>query len=210
MGRPARVKSIDALQSMSSAMVCFRDDARSALDDLEIQIYRILQWIREDCRMYWKNEVHRSQDRVTEARHQLEHAMIYRRIEGQHASCTEEKKALEMAKRRLTMAEGKVEAIKHWSPVIERAIDDYLRIRTHLVNWLEADYPRAVSALDRMMTALEKYIRMQTPTDDIGAIVSAAGASLDDDENPETAKKETEKIEENAAETNNEHKTTGN
>ena len=45
MGQPARVKSIDALQAMSAALVCFHDDACSALDDLDMELRRVLQWI---------------------------------------------------------------------------------------------------------------------------------------------------------------------
>jgi hypothetical protein len=166
MGQPARVKSIDALQTMSSSLVCFHDDACSALDDLEMEIRRASQWIGHDCRQYWKEELRRSRDGVTEARLQLENARMFRRIAEEHGSFVEEKKALEKAKRRAQIAESKVEAIPHWATMIERAVNEYRASRSQFVSWLEADFPRAVAALNRMMSDLEAYVRLAAPTDE--------------------------------------------
>jgi hypothetical protein len=192
MGRSAQVKSIDALQSMSAALECFHDDAQTALDELELQIYRALQWINDECRQYWKQEVHRSWDRVTEAKIQLDRAMMFRRNEGQHFACMEEKKALEKAKRRLELAQSKVEAIKHWSPAIEHAVFEYRSVRTHLVNWLDTDFPRAIALLGQMTSALEAYVRLATPSDDLAPIIKAAMASPADTQAVDSPKNDTE------------------
>lgn len=167
MGPSARVKSIDALQAMSAALECFHADASSGLDDLDMEIRRALQWINQDCRQYWQHEVRLARDNMTEARLQLQNAMMFRRIdEEQKASCVEEKKALERAKRRLENAEKKVEAIPHWIVAIERAVNEYRGCRSQFVTWLEADFPRAVAALGRMIANLETYVHLQTPTND--------------------------------------------
>jgi hypothetical protein len=182
MGRTARVKSIDALQSMSAALECFRDDAGGALDDLEMEIRRAVQWIGEDCRQYWKHEVQRAWDRIIEAKRQLEHAQMFRRAEGQHSPCVEEEKAVVRAKRRLELAESKVQAVTYWAATVERAVNEFRGIRSHLVNWLDADYPKAVAALGRMISALETYVRLQTPGDEHDLIARAAAASAIDAE----------------------------
>ena len=163
MPRFARVTSIDALQAMSAALECFHADARSALDELEMQIRRALQWINHDCREYWTQEVRRGFERVAEARVQLQQALTFRRVGEHQPSCVDEKKALEQAKRRLQTAQGKVEAIRHWAVVIERAVNEYRGSRAGLVNWLDADLPQAVAALKRMREALESYVALETP-----------------------------------------------
>jgi hypothetical protein len=160
MGGPARVKSIDALQTMSAAMECFRADATTAVDDLDMEIRRALQWIGQDCRQYWNHELRLARDGVTEARLQLQHAMTYRRMSGEHSSCIEEKKALQKAQRRLQVAEGKVEAIPHWVVTIERVVNEYRASRSQFANWLDSDFPRAVAVLSRMISALETYVRL--------------------------------------------------
>jgi hypothetical protein len=197
MGQPARVKSIDALQAMSAALVCFHDDASSAMDDLEMEIRRALEWIGQDCRQYWKEELRRSRDGVTEARLQLENARMFRRIAEEHGSFVEEKKALERAKRRMQIAESKVEAIPHWAMMIERAVNEYRASRSQFANWLEGEFPRAVAALSRMISDLEAYVRLATPTDEHSPIATATSTPADDAQSADG----TQKINDNNTET---------
>jgi len=173
MPRFARVTSIDALQAMSAALECFHADACNALDELEMQIRRALQWINHDCREYWTQEVRRGFERVAEARVQLQQALTFRRVGEHQPSCVDEKKALEKAKRRLQTAQGKVEAIRHWAIVIERAVNEYRGSRAGLVNWLDADLPH-VAALKRMRAALESYVALETPGDGMPAAQQTA------------------------------------
>jgi hypothetical protein len=188
MGRPARVKSIDALQTMSAAFECFRADASTALDDLDIEIRRALQWIGQDCRQYWNQEVRRSRDAVNEAQIQLHNALTFRRIDKeQRASCVEEKKVVERAKRRLQIAESKVEAIPHWVVTIERVIDEYRASRSQFANWLESDFPKAVAVLGRMIAALETYVRLGTPASEQAPIVWPDKDSKEDNDEAKTA-----------------------
>jgi hypothetical protein len=181
MGRVAQVKSIDALQAMTAALACFHDDASSALDDLDMEIRRILQWISHDCGEYWRQEVRRARDRVTEARLQLENARTFRRFDKDRPpSCIEEKKALEQAKRRLQIAESKLEVIPHWAVTIERAVNEYRASRSTFAYWLEADFPRAVAALGRMITSLEAYVALAKPTNDHSPIDREAATSTNE------------------------------
>jgi hypothetical protein len=193
MGGPAQVKSIDALQAMSAALECFHDNAANALDELDMQIRRALQWIGHDCREYWNQAVRRSRDDVHEARLQLERAKLTRRIdEEQRVSCVEEKKALEKAKRRLQFAENKVAIIPQWSVKIERAINEYRASRSQFVTWLENDYPRAIAVLGRMVAALETYVRMGVSVDEHSPIDWASVASSKDSDAADTTEDEPE------------------
>jgi hypothetical protein len=178
MGQAARVKSIDALQAMSATLSNFHDDARSALDDLEMELRRALQWINQDCPGYWKQEMRLARDALTEATLQLENAKMFRRITDEHKSFIEEKKAVDRAKRRLHIAEEKVAAIPHWATMIERAVNEFRGSRSQFANWLDADYPRAVAMLSRMINDLEAYVRLEAPAGDqspIAVVGEAAG-----------------------------------
>jgi hypothetical protein len=165
MVRPASVKSIAALQEMTAAMNCFQDNATSAMDDLEMEVRRALEWIGHDCREYWKQEVRKARDAVTEARIQLENARAFRRVADEKKSFIDEKKALERAKRRLEAAESKVAAVAHWAQTIDRAVYEFRGCRSQFVNWLESDFPKGVAALGRMITVLESYVRLGVPAD---------------------------------------------
>jgi hypothetical protein len=160
MANPAQVKSIGSLQSMTAALECFHADAASALDELDLEIRRALQWIGDDCRQYWKQEIRRSTERVVEAKLALEHAQMFRGDGERQGSCIEEKKVLEREKRRLQNAESKIEAVKHWSITLERTVNEYRAIRSQFANWLESDLPKAVAVMSRMIAALETYVRL--------------------------------------------------
>jgi hypothetical protein len=160
MANPAQVKSIDSLQSMTAALECFHADVAAALDELDMESRRAMQWIGDDCRQYWRQEVRRSTERVVEAKLALEHAQMFRGGDGRQASCIEEKKILEREKRRLQLAESKVEAIKHWVSTIDRAMNEYRAVRCQFANWLECDFPKAVAVMGRMVAALETYVRL--------------------------------------------------
>ena len=176
-------------------MACFHDDAASALDDLEMELRRVLQWINQDCPAYWKQEQRLARDGVTEARLQLENAKMFRRIADEHKSFVEEKKVLERAKRRLQSAEEKVAALPHWAVMIERAVNEFRGGRSQLANWLDSDSPRAIAALSRMMTNLEAYIRLAAPTDDQSAIAAERAVSAVKAKGGEEEKANDEKME---------------
>jgi hypothetical protein len=173
MGRAARVISIDVVEAMSAAVESFRREAASALEDLDMEIRRALEWIHHDRREYWAGEVRRGWERVSEARVQLQQAQTFRRIGDRNPSCIDEKKALEQTKRRLEVAQEKVEAVRHWTNAIDRAVNEYRTGRGQLTSWLDADFPRAEAVLKRVAATLETYVALETPGDLHAAMVAA-------------------------------------
>ena len=165
MGRSARVTSIDVLPLLASAIAKFRGEAAGALDDLEIELRRALEWIHHERKEYWARELRRGYESQAQARLQLQQAMISRRIAGHEPACIDEKRALERAKRRLETAQRKVEAVRHWTGAIDRAADEFRRSRTQFAAWLEIDLPRAKTALNQMSESLVTYISMEAPAE---------------------------------------------
>jgi hypothetical protein len=164
MSRPARITSIGVLETLAGAMQRFRGEAAGALDDLDIELRRALEWIHHERREYWSRELRLSWEAVAQARVQLQCAQISRRIAGHEPSCIDEKRALEKAIRRQRTAEEKVAAVQRWAGAIDRAIDEFRRSRTRFATWLDTETPQAVAALDRMSQSLESYISLETPT----------------------------------------------
>jgi hypothetical protein len=163
MPHGAKLTSIDAVQAMSAAMESFRLEASAALEDLEMEIRRALEWIQNDRREHWSSQVKRGWERLAEARVQLQQAMTFRRIGSHDPSCIDEKKALERSKRRLDLAEEKVETVRHWTHAIERAVHEYRGSRGQVSSWLETEHPKAMSVLKRMAAALERYVGTEMP-----------------------------------------------
>jgi len=166
MSRPVKVKSIDAVEGLSAALARFQEEAAAALTDLQLQVHRAADWIHDDRRNYWADQVRRGWERVAQAKTELEQARTYRRIAEHQPACREERKALEIAKRRLQNAEEKVEAVRHWTRVLDRAMVDYRGGIAPLARWLEIDLPTATAALKRMGRSLESYVALETPLEE--------------------------------------------
>jgi hypothetical protein len=174
MSRFARVTSISVLQLMQSALQKFRGEAAGAMDDLDAEVRRVLEWIHHDRKEYWAHELRRSYEGVSQARIQLQQARISRRIAGHEPTCVDEERALERAKRRLETADQKVKAVQHWSIVIDRAVDEFQRSRTRFLTWLDTDLLQAVAALNRMGESLASYVSLEAPTDPDAPIAASS------------------------------------
>ena len=162
MSPAAKVTSIDAVQAFAAALERFHEEASNALEELGLQVRRAKEWVQDDRRQYWDQQVRRGWQKVTEARIQLEQAKTFRRIADYRPSCIDEKKALEGAKRRLRLAEEKVEAVRHWSRVVEHAVGEYRGEIGPLTAWLEVDAPQALATLKRLTEALDTYVAIST------------------------------------------------
>ena len=161
MNRPARVRSIDALDDLTAAVRAFAAEATVALDGLRMDLHRAIQWVQCDQKDYWSQELRRSEQAVTEARLSLERKRMFR-IGDQAPSCREEEKALEAAKRRVAAAREKLEAVKRWSRLLERQSMECRAGIAPLSDWVQTDVPRAVTLLNRMSGALERYVGMES------------------------------------------------
>jgi len=149
---------------MAAAIDVFRTEAMAALDGLDMDIRRALEWIHGDRREHWNHEVRRGWDRITQARLQLHQARTARRVDDHEPDCADEKKALARAQRRLETAQEKVEAVRHCARAIDEAVHDYRGARVPLVSWLESEAPKALAVLRRMMDNLDRYVALQAPS----------------------------------------------
>ncbi len=172
MGPSAKVTSIDAIQAFAAALERFQEEVSNALEELGLQVRRAKEWVQDDRKRYWDRQVRRGWEKVTEAKVQLEGAKTFRRIADYRPSCIDEKKAHEAAKRRLRLAEEKVEAVRHWSRAVEHAVSEYRGETGPLAAWLEVDAPQAVATLRRLTDALDTYVAISSLPE------STAAASL--------------------------------
>lgn len=175
MGRAARITSIDAVGTVNAALRRFQEEATSALQDLEMEVQRALDWIQHDRKDYWRNQVRRSSERTSEAKLALQQSQTFRRIGDYQPACREEKKMLDAATRRLHESEEKVERVRHWSRAVDHAAKEYKAGIHHLTCWLEAELPQAFIALHRMIAALDAYVSSQPP---VSSVVSEPVSSM--------------------------------
>lgn len=161
MARSAKVTSLDVLPLLTAALQKFRGESAAALDDLEIELRRITEWIHHDRKQFWTKECEKAYENLNQARLQLQQAKLSRRVGNHEAACVDEKRAVDRAKRRLDTANEKLDAVRRWTPKIDRAVDDFQRIRSQFATWLDTDMQRAAAALNQMSETLVNYITME-------------------------------------------------
>ena len=179
MSRSAKLTSIDAVEQMSAALAVFGEEVAIALDQLDIESKRAVEWIRHDRKAYWASQVRRNRDGVSESRAELERALTYRGVADQRPSCREERADLEKARRRLRVSEEKIDAVLHWTHAIDHEVLELAGGMSQLAQWLQADLPRAQGVLKRLAATLEAYVA--TPTANITkppAAKASAGGRL--------------------------------
>ena len=187
MSRFARVTSIDALQTTASALQKFKAEAAVAMDDLDAEVRRGLEWIQHERKDFWSQELRRRSEQMAEARLHLQQARAARQFEGREPDCIDEQRALACAKRRVETAEEKGQAVRHWSRAVEQAVEEYQRSRNLFLSWLDIDLPKAVAALNRMSDTLDTYVSLQTPGDAHAPVAAPTEESQAKDDQPEQA-----------------------
>jgi hypothetical protein len=162
----ARVGSIDVIPLLSTAITKFRCEAAAAADDIVNEVRRALEWIHHDRKDYWNHECRRAQDKLNQARIALQQAQTMRKVGDRPPSCIDEKRAVDRAKRRVELAQQKIQAVRHWESALDRAADDLRRARTQFDTWLDTDVNRAVAVLNDMAESLVSYVSVKTPDEE--------------------------------------------
>jgi methionyl-tRNA synthetase len=163
MAQRAHVNSIDAIRDVRAALIRFVDEARNALGATDVQINRNLNWILQEQPAYWKMEIKRRQQALSEARAALHRKRLQARP-GSAVQDTEEKELLRKAEHRLEEAEQKLEKVKKWAPVFQHAVNEYFGRSRPFGDYLSGDLQRSIEVLDRMITALDAYVAMAPPS----------------------------------------------
>lgn len=68
MSEAANVRSLDALRDFKGALQQFEESASGALDALQQETFRAIDWFEHDRPSYWKHQVERGYNRVAESR----------------------------------------------------------------------------------------------------------------------------------------------
>ncbi len=174
MSTSAHVASLAVLQSFKAALIKFMEESRDALMMLNMELQRASDWLQHDRPHYWKHQVTVGWTRVSEARVELELCQM-RKVDGQATGCQDEKKALEKAKRDVRHAEEMIEVVRGWCQKMQRETLDYEAHLSHLESACDIGVPKALAALERIMSSLEAYSAVQAPTMEAAAIDRTGG-----------------------------------
>jgi hypothetical protein len=107
--------------------------------------------------------IRKKQEEVTMCKSALFRKQITPSANDQKASVVDEKKALQRAMAELEDAEKRLKAAKRWSIEMERQYALYKGAVQPLSAAVERDLPAAVARINRMIRALDEYLRTPSP-----------------------------------------------
>jgi hypothetical protein len=163
MASGARVESLDALRSVKTAVAKFAEETSQALGETDAELQRTLLWLETEQLAYWRLQQRNRATLLNQAREALRNKTMYKDLSGRTPLALEEKKALEIAIRRLAEAEEKIAAVKKWTPRLKNEIMIYRGGVQRLATAVQSDLPRAIGQLDGMIGSLEAYLALKDP-----------------------------------------------
>lgn len=161
MGETAQVISIDTLRALYEGMVLYREDARNALISTEMECRRASDFLNHQ-RLYWAEELKRRKEKLAMARSEL-HRKKLQAKPGGAVQDSDQKEAVRVATMKVREAEEKIEIVRKWVGPLQHAIDEYHGKSRPLGDMLEGDVEKSLGLLERMINALEAYVRLAPP-----------------------------------------------
>jgi hypothetical protein len=163
MGTQASVQSIDALKEFRVALALFAEDALAALGAIDMEIRRTVHWLEYDRPGYWEEQIKRRRELVSAAR-----AEVFRRKLAKTAdyspAYTEQKELLRRAEESLRDAEMRALMVKRWRPALQQAVLEFHASTRRIKDLASGEVPRAAALLERLVDALEAYLRVALPS----------------------------------------------
>lgn len=156
MGPGADVRSVEAIETFRQSLITIHEDAREALVAASMEIRRMMQWLDQDHRLHWEQQLKRRREEVSQAKADL----ARKRLQGSQdskPSVVEEKDRLRAAERRFEEAEMKLKLLKKWSRQVQQAAMLFEGHARNLQTLLDGDPPASIGELDRSLAAIERY-----------------------------------------------------
>lgn len=157
MPGPAQVRSTDAVEAFSAALVRFAERVQNALDALDGEVHRADDWIEHDRPGHWRTQIREAEDRVHETKLDLERCLLMTTVDGQRPACREQKAALAEAKARLEYCRDKAERVRHWQRNFRHEMFEYDGRIGQLRGLLDQQIPAARGMLAKIVRRLEEY-----------------------------------------------------
>ena len=157
---------------MRSGLLAFQADAQDGVTQLVLEVRRATDWLENDRVKYWADQYRKASEAMAQARNELERRQLTYGSE-ETPSCYEQKKALELAKRRLRLCEEKRKTVQRWIRTVHSELHEFEGQVARMNETLDMDLPRSVAALERMLAALEKYAQVVVPA----TVPAAAGST---------------------------------
>lgn len=159
MAERAHVTSVEAIAAFRSRLIIYLNQARTALEEVSNEVLRTRQWLQNDQRRYWEDQLRLRQKKFERAQSELSSARMSKLQEASVPQQMEVRKTREA----LQNAETKLGVLKRWDRDLEDRTEPLLRQANQLQHSLTTDLPRAIVYLTQVIKTLDAYTGVAVP-----------------------------------------------
>jgi septal ring factor EnvC (AmiA/AmiB activator) len=156
MAEKANITSFDAIEAFRAALIVYLGNARPLLEEISGEILRLRQWLDDDQRRHWEQQLRLRSRKLEEARAELFNATLSKLQESTALKQME----VQRADRAVRESEAKLKMIRKWNRELENRTGPLIKQSEQFQSFLAADMTQAVAYLDRVLHALEAYANL--------------------------------------------------
>ncbi|MEY3025127.1 MAG: hypothetical protein RL136_737 [Planctomycetota bacterium] len=158
MAGEANITDISALEEFRRALIRFREELGVAIAEADSEIKSTFVWLERDRVLHWRRAVPRLEEELTSAKTALFRKEMQTMGTGQRPSTIDEKKAVELMKRKVEYARERLDMSKRWIVRLERDVSIFKGAMAPIASLYDREVPDAVLRLRNMTLALEAYL----------------------------------------------------
>ena len=134
------------------------------IDEVSSEVRRTLEWLEDEQKPYWHNQVRLRQRALEEVQNEIFGAKLSQFRDSNDA----QQMAMHRAKRALRDAEEKLKRIKAWSRRYQSDVEPLGREVEKLQTLLAQDLKKAAALLERILRTLDEYAERRQSLDSEG------------------------------------------
>src|SRR5437867_1052968 len=160
MAERAHVTSIDAIEAFRASLIVYLSRTRPVLDDAWDEVIRLRQWLQNDRRLHWENQIRRRTKQLEEA----QQALFSANLANLREPTAQERSAVVRAKHALEQAQEKLKQVKRWTREFDSRVEPMAKPFEHLRTLLANDLPKAATQLAQVVKTLDAYAAARPAT----------------------------------------------
>lgn len=153
MAQQAQVTSVEAIEAFRAQLVIFLSKARPSLEEVSSEVHRLRQWLQNDRRRFWEQELRLRRRKLEEAQQELFSAKLSKLQEASALQFM----AVQRAKRAVQDAEAKLALLRKWEANLDSFTEPFLKQVDQTLGYLTTDMAKAVAYLAQTVKSLEAY-----------------------------------------------------
>ena len=153
MADRANVTSVEAIELFRANLIAYIGKTRPVLEDGCDEVFRTRQWLQQDRRVFWENQLKRRRKILEEA----EQALFGARVSNLREPTGAEMAAVTRAKRAVNEAEEKLRLVKRWTMEFDNRVQPLVKELEGLRTLLANDMPKAAAHLAQVVKMLDAY-----------------------------------------------------